>query len=115
MKKAMATAATVGAAATLWWGLGGGKKPKPGPISADSLAALASIDSFPTIVARDTLGQRGATLKAGDATPLCALARNRYTGETKIVVPLTATLEDEARLSVVCERARQAVAAERGA
>jgi hypothetical protein len=115
MKKAAAGATAVATAAALWWGTstGTGKKPKPKPISADSLAALAHADSFPVLVARDTLGWRSGTLPAGDTAPLCALSRNRYTGAVLIVVPQDATLEQEAQLATMCERARQAYAAER--
>jgi len=115
MKKAAAGATAVATAAALWWGTstGTGKKPKPKPISADSLAALASNDSFPTIVPRDTLGGTSTAITVGDTTQLCALSRNRYTGEVRIMISMEATLEEEATMQLVCERARLAYAAER--
>jgi hypothetical protein len=68
---------------------------------------LAFADSFPAVVLRDSLGGFSGTLTIGDRRPLCALARNRYTGQVVIVLP---PLSDSATgaAEAACEAARVA-------
>lgn len=84
-------------------------------LKADTLISpiAAETDSFPVIVARDTLGRSSGTYAVGNEFGVCALSRNRYTGEVRILVPADAPVEADTLLARVCERARQSYAAER--
>ena len=83
-------------------------------LRADTLSVLAAeIDSFPVIVARDTLGRSESTLSPGADTVLCGLARNRYTGEVRIFIPADAPPDADAYLERVCAKARMAYVVER--
>lgn len=84
-------------------------------LQADTLlqAFAAERDSFPVMVARDTLGRSSGAYEVGTEALVCALARNRYTGEVRILVPADAPAEADTVLARVCERARQSYAAER--
>lgn len=116
MKKQIASTMALGAAATALLLQPPGrakKKPVVAPISAESLAVLAEVDSFPVIVARDTLGRSAGTLNVGESAVLCGLARNRYTGEIRIFIPADAPIGADEYLAAVCERARVSYAAER--
>ena len=88
-------------------------------LRADTLltaAEAALVDSFPLIVVRDTTG---ATLPETWGLPLggrfrlCALARNRYTGEVRTFVPGDATDAELASADHACAAARAAYATER--
>jgi hypothetical protein len=114
MKKTASVLIAATAAAATWWGTSGGKKPKPQPvISADSAAKLAEADSFPVIVARDTLGRTSGEFRPNDGMILCGLSRNRYNGEVRIFIPADAPVGADEFLASVCERARVLYAAER--
>lgn len=78
-----------------------------------AIPAVAEQDSFPVIVARDTLGRSSGTYEVGADITICALARNRFTGEVRVFVPADAPAEADTLLARVCERARQSYAAER--
>lgn len=114
MKRLLAGLAAMTTAAALWLSPGVRKK-APAPVNADSLMLAAEVDSFPVIVARDTLGRSAATLRVGEGTVLCGLARNRYTGEIRLYIPADAPVGADEYLATVCERARLLYAAERGA
>lgn len=113
MKKIAATLAVAATATAIWLAPGKAKKQPPAPLSADSLAALAEIDSFPTIVPRDTAGRSTSQIAVGDSLTLCALGRNRYTGEVRIFVAGNAPIGADSTLATLCENARLRYAAER--
>lgn len=90
--------------------------PAPDGVRVDTLGVLAAeLDSFPVITVRDTLGRNAGTVAPGDSMPLCALARHRYTGETRILVPADAPVWADTLLARVCERARATYASQRDA
>lgn len=83
-------------------------------LRTDTLTTLAAeIDSFPVIVARDTLGRSAGTFKVREGTVLCGLSRNRYTNEVRVFVPADAPVGADEYLGTVCEKARQSYASER--
>lgn len=84
-------------------------------LRTDTLSALAAeLDSFPVIVARDTLGRSEGTLRPSEGTVLCGLARNRYTGDVRLFIPADAPPDADAYLARVCEKARLGYLFERG-
>ena len=88
--------------------------PSVDSLRADTLTALsAELDSFPVISTRDTLGRTSGTYVVGEKVLLCALSRNRYTGEVRILVSSDAPADADQFLEVACERARQAFDEER--
>jgi hypothetical protein len=116
MKKLMtAVAAGVTLTATaVWLSPGKTKKPRPSsPISADSARELALLDSFPVIAVRDTAGRLSGTMQVGQEQLLCAMSRNRYTGEVRILVAAEAPPETDSLVTERCEVARQLYAQER--
>jgi hypothetical protein len=83
-------------------------------LRTDTLSALAAeLDSFPTLVVRDSLGRKGAALAVGDSVLLCAMSRNRYTGEVVTFVSADAPAGEEYKIDRACEHARQSYAEER--
>ncbi|MCO4101065.1 MAG: hypothetical protein HEQ38_17060 [Gemmatimonas sp.] len=95
------------------------RNPDAPPPAVDSLRTDtltyegALLDSFPVVAIRDTLGRSSGELPLFGTTPLCALARNRYTGAVTIMVLEPITDADEAREAERCERARLSYASER--
>ena len=92
----------------------------PPPVDSlrvDTLTTLeeaAFLDSFPAIVIRDSLGRNGyAGYKVGDTILLCAMMRNRYTGEVRSLVAGDAPLDAESITDAACAHARALFAAER--
>lgn len=95
------------------------RNPDAAPPAVDSLRTDtltyegALLDSFPVVAVRDSLGRSSGELPLFGVRRLCALARNRYTGDVKILVPDTLTADAEAREADRCERARLSYASER--
>jgi hypothetical protein len=95
------------------------RNPDAAPPAVDSLRTDtltyegALLDSFPVVAIRDSLGRSSGELPLFGTTRLCALARNRYTGDVTILVPDTLTAGAETREADRCERARLSYASER--
>lgn len=78
-----------------------------------SLAQLAFEDSFPAVVIRDQFGRRTGYVVEGIRWQLCALARNRYTGEAVLLVDPSYDESTMTGLVNRCEGARVSFQAER--
>lgn len=97
------------------------RNPDAPPPPVDSLRAdtlsvyeAAMLDSFPEIVVRDSLGRTGYTgYKVGETIVLCAMSRNRYTGEVRSLIPMEAPPEADSMIDEHCALARALYASER--
>lgn len=79
-----------------------------------SVYEAALLDSFPTFVVRDSLGRTGYNgYRVGDTILLCAMSRNRYTGEVRSLVAGDAPVGAEELTDEICAHARAVYAAER--
>lgn len=85
-------------------------------LRADTLTAYeaALLDTFPAIAIRDSMGRReNHAVKVGESFILCALSRNRYTGEAVVMLSDESSPEDQDRTAEACEHARAMFEAER--
>lgn len=97
------------------------RNPDAPPPPVDSLRAdtlsvyeAAMLDSFPEIAVRDSLGRTGYTgYKVGETIVLCAVSRNRYTGEVRSLIPMDAPPDADSLTDQRCALARASYAAER--
>ncbi len=109
--------------------------PVPDSVLMRRADSLALVDSFPDFALRPALRWQYGTTMAGvlAAAPFhaddthtalhdagyqgvtCGLARNRYTGEVRILLPAGGTPEDDARRRSECAAAAASYAAERDA
>ncbi len=98
------------------------RNPDAPPPPVDSLRAdttdaayeAAMLDSFPEIVIRDSLGRTGYNgYRVGDTIVLCAMSRNRYTGEVRSLIQADAPPGADEETDEACAHARALYAAER--
>lgn len=66
----------------------------------------ASPDSYPVFVIRDEFGRKNSTVQVGETIQMCALARNIYTNQVVILIPMDVTDAEEQVIGQKCEAAR---------